>query len=221
MKPTHLDPAKVLADPYSAEYVPLPNSTQLRAMGVFPTKTGGIKLEDDAKSAQISTRIPTAVLYAIDRILERRMLKVSNRAEFFKTAVVNLVFQYAEEIQEGRIKLTVRRLEMMRRAAAEAMLLGDINEMAVLVRRNADLYVAADSDYEAVKALREAKRFMEEIPSSGLQDQFSFKLFGSKDGKGRPEGWEDDPVASLWAKVLDGELDHDTDEEQREKARLA
>lgn len=219
-KPVSLDPRTFKTDPYEADHVPLPSPEELKRLGIYSTG-GSLLPSDEEGSIQIGTRAPKAIVFAMDRLVERRVSKITNRSEFVRTAVVNLVLQLSEELESGHLKMTVKRLEMQRRAAAEAMLLHDIADMAATTRRVATLYVASDSGYEAVKALRNAKRYMEEaIPGEALRAQFINKVFGSKDGRERPEGWEGDEVGVLWNKVLEGELDRDDEEEVQGKAKL-
>lgn len=213
-KATSLEPAKGLASPYDDDHLPLLTPSEVKALGIYPDQVGGMKL-DGEETIQIGARVPKAVMYLIDRLVERKVMRVGSRSEFVRLAIVNAAFAFASEIQEGRLKLTVKRLEMLRRLQAEAVQLHDIGEAAALARKNATTLLADGSRWQAIQTLRVAKRFMEDIPFGGLRAEFGGKLLGNID-----PGGDVDAVGEIWRRVASGELDRDDEEEVGEGVKI-
>jgi hypothetical protein len=159
-------------------------------------------------------------LYAIDRLIERRVYKMKSRQEFYRTALMNLVFELIGEVQQQQVQSLIYRLHEQRRTVAELTFTKDVEEMAQLTRLAARKQLDSRNPLAAVRSLRNAKRFAEEIPYTGTRDWFECKVYGSADGTGRPPGWEEDEIAVLWEKVLEGELDVDDDQIVQEKLRV-
>lgn len=213
-RPTSLDPSQFKRSPYDPGRIPPPLPDELRRLGVFPAADGepmSHRLKSDEKAVQIQARVPPAILYAVDRLIESRAYNIRSRQEFFRTALANLAVEMADEVQQGHVRLLVRRLEEQRRMVAELRLVNDADEMADLTRKAAKGLMASGNAFATVQALRTAKRFAEDLPYAGLRARFEEKVGGAPG---------EDDVGAVWARVLSGELDKDDEELVEEKVKI-
>ncbi len=203
----NLDPDQAHHSPYAEDRVP-PFSPQEMAR---IAGTQGPKSEE--KAIRLTTVVQPELVYAMDRILEKRVYKLKSRHDFVRLAVMNLITQCVEEIQQEHVKTLVARLEQQRRLAAELIQMKDTTSMVVATKRTVDLFLSFNNRMEAIKALRSAKRYSEDIPYEGIRERFVNCLYGSSDGKVRPEpnAWSE--AAELWHEVLEGGLDRDDEGE--------
>lgn len=210
--------------PYDVKYMPVRLADELRAIGVFPAQTGsnrdGRFLEEADKAISVGTRLPPAVLYAIDRLIERRVYNFRSRQELLRAAVTQYVCELADLLQQDMVRLSIWRLNQARRLVAEIEMLGGVEEMIALTRKSARRLIEYGNRLGAIQALRTAKRFAEDLPLDGLRNRVSAGLYGAATGIEKPEGWELDEVALLWERVEDGELDKDDSEIVAEQVKL-
>jgi hypothetical protein len=215
-----LDPAHFKVDPYALEYQPYPLADDLRRMGVFPVQSRPVSLDNPGEAVHVQTRIPPVILFAIDRIVERRLWSFKSRTEVFRTAVVNFVHHMADLIQQDQVGLAVWRLNQQRQTLAELERLNNFEEMVACTRKVARKFLDMGAHIGAIQALRGAKRYMEDIPFPTLRDRFEIGVYGGE-GMVMPSSWHEDEVAVLWGKVLEGELDREDEEQVREQTKLA
>jgi len=213
-----LDPASFKVDPY--EYHPVPLADEMRKLGVFPIQRDRpVSLENPSEAVHVQTRIPPEVVYTIDRLIERRLWGFKSRQELFRTALTLFVCELADEVQQDQVSLSVWRLNQQRRQWAELERCNNVEEMIALTRKVAGKYLALGAHLDAIRALRSAKRFMEDVPSSVLRERVRVGVYGGE-GMVMPPAWEEDEVAKLWAQVIEGTLDRDDEESAREQTRL-
>lgn len=184
---------------------------------VFASLMDGSK--SDEKAVQMTTKVRPEVAYAIDRILEKRVYHLKNRHEFFRLAVMNLVSQCLEELPD-HVKTLVYRLNRQRALHGELLQNRHVAEMVTMTRETVKLFLSYDNRLEAIRALREAKRYSEEIPYEGLRRKFCNGLYGSPDGLTRPEPPAWGEAERLWHQVLEGDLDRDDEDEVQERLRV-
>lgn len=180
----------------------------------------GIKPESDEKAVSVSTKIRPALLYVIDRIIERRVYTHKSRQDVFRAALQNYVEDLEEEIQDDNLTTLLHRLTMQRRLYAQVLQMSAAAEMLALVKKNVQIWVLWGNRFEAVKVLREAKRFMEELPFDLFRERFKFTLYGDPKGEAIPDHWEDMPSAVLWHEVLQGDLDRNNEVEMQQEMKL-
>jgi hypothetical protein len=212
LAPTDLSSSPV-TDPYQVEYMPVRLADELRALGIFPS-TGPTDLTEPSKAVQVTTRVDPSYLYAIDRLIERRVLDFKSRQEFFRTAIANYVSELADLIQQGAVKLSIRRLYEVRRIVAETERINHTEEITAGARRAARRLIEGGDTLGAIQALRTVKRFIEDLPYPGLKERMSAAMYGAEKGNQPPEPdvWVEDPVARLWSEVEEGNLDKDDTE---------
>lgn len=209
-------------NPYDIKYMPVRLADELRSLGVFPSNNSGDGrfLGEPEKAISVGTRLPPAVLYAVDRLIERRAYNFRSRQELFRAAITQYVCELADLIQQDMLQLTIWRLNQMRRSVAEVEMLNGVEEMIAGSRKVAKRLIEYGNRLGAIQALRTAKRFSDDLPLDGLRQRVSAGLYGAPTGILRPNGWENDEVALLWERVEDGELDKDDSEIVAEQVKL-
>lgn len=207
------DPNNHRVSPYDTQRMPMPTTDQLVREGIPPGP------KSDEKSVRVATNVHPVIAFSMDRLIERKVYNITSRQEYFRLALQNLTVLLEEEMQQGHVRSLVLRLERQRQLYGELKQLRHIMEMVELTRRVVQTHLQSDNRIGAIDALRNAKRYMEEIPFEGLKERYKKMLYGSEDGKELPEGWEGDEGAVLWAKVLDGELDKDDEDVVAEQMR--
>lgn len=207
-----LDADNILASPYDVNRTPLPTTEELALLGV--------QIKSADKAIAIGTKVQPEVVYAIDRLIEQRVYKIKSRHDFIRLAVMNLVATLEGEIQSEYVQALVRRLEDQRRMAAELHRLKDVVQMVASTRQVVGQLISWGDLMSAIRALRNAKRFGEEINTEAIRRRYINLLYGSVDGEKRPDDWETHPDAVLWDRVLSGELDKDDEAELNEKIKV-
>lgn len=200
-----LDVHNILTSPYDVNRTPPPTIDELAQFG--------IQLKSDEKAVAIGTKVAPEIVYAIDRLIERKVYKIKSRHDFIRLAVMNLVATLEGEIQSEYVQTLVRRMEEHRRMAAELHRLKDVAQMVASTRQVVGQLMAWGDLMSAIAALRNAKRFSEEIYTEAVRRRYINLLYGSDDGESRPADWESRPEAKLWDRVLSGELDRDDEVE--------
>lgn len=205
------DPERFKTSPYDAAHTPLPTPEELAVAGLAP-KSG-------ETTVPLSTRVAPALVFAIDRLIERRVLNIKGRQEFYRLALMNLVHQFVDEIQQEHVKQLVWRLQQIRTFYGEIQQVKHAYEALELTRKLVRMLLPIDK-HQAILQLRQAKRYAEEISYKGLRERFVAGMYGATDGVERPEGWQDDELNVLWDKVWTGELDHPDGEESADKGKV-
>lgn len=206
------DPLDPVTSPYAPERMPPPTLEELAQLGLRP--------KSDEKSVPVSTKVRPDMVYAMDRILERRLYNMKSRHDFYRLAMMNLIVAMEDEIQQDHVKTLVRRMEDQRRLVGELQQMRHVTEMVYATRKAVALFIQYDNVAEAIQALRNAKRFSEEIPYDGLRARFILSLYGGEDGQEKPAAWESDRAAVLWDRVMSGELDIDDADELHERMKV-
>lgn len=191
---------------------------------VPPTPEDLVKLGVQVKSGDVavtvSTKVKPEIVYAIDRLIEQRVYKMKTRQEFFRLAMMNLIAILEYEIQSDAVQDIVHRLEVERQMVGELHRRRDALSMIALTKRAVDDFLQTGDMVDAIKSLRNAKRFMEQIPYAGLRTKFINALYGSVDGETLPADWRSQTAAKLWDRVLNGELDRDDAEEMAKTMKV-
>lgn len=201
----NLDPDRTVHSPYEADRVAPPTVAELAEY------LGSPKSEE--KAIKVGTTLRPELVFAIDRIIEKRIYNLHSRYDFLRLATMNLAVQLVDEIQQKHVKTSLFRLEEQRRVVAELLQMKHVAEMVEATKKAVELFLSYGNRMEAIKALRNAKRFSEEIPYEGLRARFVNGLYGSDDGTKRParETWGEE--VELWHQVLEGDLDRDDEDE--------
>ena len=213
MRPTELDSRRTIESPYDLDRLPELTQEELKQVG-FPS--GG---DEEEATVHIATTVRPSLVYTIDRLIERRVYGFKSRQQFFRTALVVLAQQTAHAIQDEAVQLLMKRLENQRGRLRQWLLIRDANQMVVTTTKTVRLMLGARQQIEALKALRAAKRFIEDLPET-FRQRVVVGLYGSVDGVEKPEGWEQDEAARLWHEVWEGRLDKDDEEEQIEQSKV-
>lgn len=211
-KTNPLDPSNFVHSAYGVDRIPPPTLDELAALGIKP--------EDAEKNIKVSTSVRPSIVLLIDRIIERRAHNFKSRQEVFRTALMNMVSMLQEDLQSDHLSTLVRRLESEREMWGQLMQFNHAIEMLSLVRRNVQTWIQYGNPNQAIKRLRNAKRYMVELPTEGLRDKFKYTLYGDPKGEKIPDGWEEMESAVLWDKVLSGELDRDDEDDVLERMKL-
>src|SRR5438034_596098 len=172
-----LDPEAQIHSPYAPDRIPPPTLLEMASL-LGP----GAAAKSEEKSVQLTTKVRPEIAYALDRILEKRVYGLKNRHEAFRLAVMNLVAQLVEEVQQGHVKTLIHRLERQRALHGELLQIRNIAQMVQATREVVRLFLSYSNRLDAIRALREAKRYSEEIPYEGLRSRYINSMYGSQDG---------------------------------------
>lgn len=210
---SNLDPDNTLHSPYSEDRTPPPTLAELAKLSKIKPRD----VKADEKAVQVTTQIPPEIAYAMDRILEKRIYRLKSRHDFGRLAYANLVTQCIDEVQQQHVRALVFRVNQMRSLLGELRQFDDIASMAATTKEVVRKFLNYANRMDAIRALRSAKRYSEEIPFEGIRERFVNYFYGSRDaGVTRAPESQWGEAEQLWHDVMEGDLDRDDEQEVME-----
>lgn len=206
---------RAVNSPYSTDRVPPPTPQEWAAISGKRTAPSAHE-----KAVQITTKVMPELVYIMDRLIEKRVYKCKSRHDFMRLAIQNLVTSMVDEIQQGYLSPVVYRMEQMTRTAMELEIVSDVQKMIVATQRVVAHFLDMEDRFEAIRALRSAKRYAEQLSHEHLKAKVVNCLYGSKDGKSRPDPATWGEAEELWHEVITGESDRDDEDEVAERMRV-
>ncbi len=193
------------------EFIPPPFQEDLRKIGIWSNEnTGAISIgpgkiggDLSKEKIKISSDIHPAQARIMSHVIEKKLIPgLYGRSDYIRSAVFFYTMNLVKHIRDKSFVTAYYRMEMERQIYAARMEQMHADQDADLIRKSAQLACRDGNVFGARETLRNARHFMDCLTSS-IQERFSNRIYGSADGKARPENWEGDEVARLWKVVCE------------------
>lgn len=195
-----------------AEFMPPPFLEDLRAVGILTDEEDEEQARLAGKAGRnardkhteyVRARVSATLARLADHLVESRLIDgVKTRSDLLNAALFFYIERLVSLAKNGTLATEMLRLKEEKRIYASRLRIHHGDEFADTVRKSARLALIAGDAIGARESLRSALAFSERLPE-GTQERFSNRMFGDPDGRARPDEWAEDPVAVMWAEVLD------------------
>lgn len=200
------------------ELMPPPFKEDLRAVGIYTDlNTGAMTFGQQVKGLEqkvpVKTDVHAAQARIMTHVIEKKLIPgLYSRGDYARAAIFFYTAYLVKSMREGTFDQSFYLMELEQQTYANRLASVHADKSAEVIRKSAEIAVAHGDLADARESLRRARLFADHL-RPGVQERFSNRLYGSADGKARPEHWEGDEVAVLWARVCEEQRDEADDVE--------